>query len=93
VYLLVVRDFQTANELFVSAIPTFNAPEVMTYEDLIFYTVMTGVIFMSRADLKKKIIESPEATVQLQKMKDLNEYLTSFYSCNYKRLYQKLGTE
>lgn len=74
-----------------SAIPTFNAPEVMTYEELIFYTVMTGIIFMNRADIKKKIIESPEATVQLNKLKDLNEYLMSFYNCNYKKLYQKLS--
>lgn len=59
VYLLIIRDFKTACDLFVSAIPTFNAPEVMTYDELIFYVVLTGIIFLSRSDLKKKIIESP----------------------------------
>jgi len=74
----------------VSAIPTFNAPEVMGYDELIFYVVLTGIIFLSRSDIKKKIIESPEANVQLNKATDLNEYLMSFYNCNYKRLFEKL---
>lgn len=91
VYFLIVRDFKQACELFVSAIPTFNAPEVMSYDELIFYVVLTGIIFLSRSEIKKKIIDSPEANVQLNKTKDLNEYLMSFYGCNYKRLFEKLG--
>jgi len=59
----------------------------MSYEELIFYVVLTGIIFLGRSDIKKKIIESPEANVQLAKMKDLNEYLMNFYNCNYKRLF------
>lgn len=64
----------------------------MGYDELIFYVVLTGIIFLSRSDIKKKIIESPEANVQLNKATDLNEYLMSFYNCNYKRLFEKLGT-
>jgi hypothetical protein len=40
---MAIRDMQGATELFLEAVPTFGAYELMNYEDLIFYTVFTAV--------------------------------------------------
>ena len=58
IYNLIVRDFSTAGKLFVDVLPTFNCPEVMSYEQLVFYSILTGIISMDRLSLKKKVIES-----------------------------------
>jgi hypothetical protein len=63
----------------------------MYYEKLIFDVVLKGRIFLSRLDIKNKTIDSPEANIQLAKLKDLNEHLMNFYDCSCKRLFEKLG--
>lgn len=40
---MAIRDMKGAAELFLEAVPTFGAYELMNYEDLIFYTVVTTV--------------------------------------------------
>lgn len=45
---MAVRDMKGAASLFLDAVPTFSSSELMSYEDLIFYTVITstyGTIF------------------------------------------------
>lgn len=56
IYRLIVRDFETASSLFVEVIPTFNCPEVMSYEKLVTYCVLTGILNMDRVSIKKKIL-------------------------------------
>lgn len=58
IYNLIIRDFKTASALFVDVLPTFNCPEVMTYETLVFYAVVTAIISLDRLTLKKKVIDS-----------------------------------
>lgn len=38
-----VRDLKGAAALFLEAVPTFGSYELMTYEQLIFYTVISAV--------------------------------------------------
>ena len=54
--------------MFVDVLPTFNCPEVMSYENLVFYSVLTGLISMDRMNIKKKILESSEVIMTLMKM-------------------------
>ena len=58
IYRLIVRDFAAASKLFVDVLPTFNCPEIMSYEKLVSYSVLTGLLNMDRPSLKKKILES-----------------------------------
>lgn len=58
IYNLIVRDFDAAANLFVDVLPTFNCPEVMSYETLVFYAVVTGLICLDRLNLRKKVIDS-----------------------------------
>lgn len=83
IYRLIVRDFQAASKLFVEVIPTFNCPEIMSYEKLVTYSVLTGILNMDRVSIKKKIIDSSEAIVYLMKLPDIKECLESFYQCRY----------
>jgi 26S proteasome regulatory subunit N7 len=56
IYRLIVRDFPAASKLFVDVIPTFNCPDVMSYEKLVTYSVLTGLLNLDRVNLKKKIL-------------------------------------
>jgi hypothetical protein len=49
----------------VDAIPTFNSTDIMSYEKLIYYAILTGLPFMTRKDIKKKLLDSSEVTVHL----------------------------
>lgn len=84
IYNLIIRDFQAASALFVDVLPTFNCPEVMSYETLVFYAVITAIISLDRRTLKKKVLDSSEALVSLMKQPDTKNYLESFYNCKYK---------
>lgn len=56
IHKLITRDFKGASKLFVDVLPTFNATEVMDYETLVAYAVVTGIISMDRQTIKKKIL-------------------------------------
>ena len=71
IYGLIVRDFEKASKLFVDVIPTFNCPEIMSYEKLVTYSVLTGILNMDRPSIKKKILESSEALVYLIKLPEI----------------------
>jgi len=58
IYCLIVRDFEAASKFFVYVIPTFNCPEIMSYEQVVTYSVLTSILYMDRVNLKKKIIDS-----------------------------------
>lgn len=60
----------------------------MSYEKLVTYSVLTGLLNMDRISIKKKIIESSEAIVYLMKMPDIKDYLESFYYCRYQQFFQ-----
>jgi hypothetical protein len=38
------RDFKTAAKLFLEAVPTFSSYELFTYEELVFYSVITSML-------------------------------------------------
>ena len=43
-YLMATRDFKESAKLFLEAVPTFGSYELMTYEDLVVYTVITCML-------------------------------------------------
>ena len=71
-------------------LPTFNCPEIMSYEKLVTYSVLTGLLHMDRVSIKKKILDSSEAIVYLNKLTDVKEFIESFYQCRYKDFFRVL---
>ena len=43
-YLMSTRDFKGAATLFLEAVPTFGSLELMSFEQLVFYTVITSML-------------------------------------------------
>jgi len=48
VYFLIIRDLKKASELFLDCVSTFSSPEIISYNELVYYTVLTCMIFLSR---------------------------------------------
>ncbi|GAB9464483.1 26S proteasome non-atpase regulatory subunit 6 [Globisporangium polare] len=86
-YLLMARDFKKASKLFQESVATFTATELMSYKSMIFYCVVTCVLSMSRVDLKKKIVDSPEILAVLNEIPHLADFMNGLYECNYKHFF------
>ncbi|KAI3421001.1 hypothetical protein GPALN_014628 [Globodera pallida] len=90
-YKMSVRDMRGAALLFLEAVPTFDAYELMNYETLIFYTLLCCVYALDRPDLKEKVIDCSEIQQQLNaEPTDKNQHLplvknllTTFYNSEY----------
>ena len=55
IYLLSIRSFAPAADLLLDVLSTFTSTELMEFEDVVMYAVITGSISLSRVDLKSKV--------------------------------------
>lgn len=55
-YLISIRDFKGAVDLFLDTLATFTCTEFMEYEDFVKYTVLTAALTLKRPDFKSKVI-------------------------------------
>ena len=82
-YQMMVRDFAGAAANFLSSIATFTSYEVMDYKTFIQRTVFLGLHELDRADLKKKVLDSPDVRQVIREMPDNKTFLESLYQCDY----------
>ena len=54
-HLLSIRQFKRACELFVDALSTFTATELLKYNDFVSLTMISSVFALKRPELKKKV--------------------------------------
>ncbi|CAI5448794.1 unnamed protein product [Caenorhabditis angaria] len=96
-YKMSVRDFAGAANLFLEAVPTFGSYELMTYENLVLYTVITTTFALDRPDLRSKVIRCNEVQEQLTgggangTLIPVREYLEAYYECHYDRFFIQLA--
>ncbi|KAK6055113.1 26S proteasome non-ATPase regulatory subunit 6 family protein [Cooperia oncophora] len=96
-YKMSVRDFAGAADLFLEAVPTFGSYELMTYENLVFYTVVTSLFALDRPDLRAKVMKCNEIQEQLTgggangALVPVREYLEAYYGCHYDRFFVQLA--
>jgi 26S proteasome regulatory subunit N7 len=86
IYLIMVRDFKKASALLLDSIATFTATEVLSYNNFVMYTVVTCLISLPRAELKSKVVDSPEILQVIDEIKGLSGLLNGLYSCQYRTL-------
>jgi len=86
-----VREFQKAAELFLGAVPTFTSYELMSYEDLVSYTIITSLVSIPRKQIRKDLIEGSDIQQQLYTLPEIRQYLTSFYNCQYDQFFISLS--
>jgi len=87
IYDIMVRNFKHSANLFLDAVSTFNSPEILSFNDLIFYTVLTSMVSLDRADIRKRVIHSSDILSVIREMPDLKTFLDSFYKCDYKTFF------
>jgi len=80
-----IRRFKAAADLFIDSIATFNKDTMITFKDLVFYTVLTGLLSLDRATIKEKIMLSSDILQVIREIPSLKLFLESFFKCNYKQ--------
>jgi len=96
-YKMAIRDMKGAAALFLEAVPTFGSYELITYEQLVFYTVVTTVLALERPALRDKVVRCNEIQEQLTgggekgALVPIRDYLNAFYDCNYDRFFFMLA--
>jgi 26S proteasome regulatory subunit N7 len=60
-HLLSIRQFKPASALFIDALSTFTATELLSYSDFVSLTVISSTLTLNRVDLKKKVCETIRA--------------------------------
>ncbi|KAI0050855.1 PCI-domain-containing protein [Auriscalpium vulgare] len=91
-HLLSIRQFKRAGELFIDALSTFTATELLPYNDFVALTVISGTLTLTRVDLKKKIIGAPEVNSVLPELPTLSDLTKSLYDCHYDKFFVALAT-
>ncbi|KAI1715726.1 26S proteasome subunit RPN7 domain-containing protein [Ditylenchus destructor] len=97
-YKMATRDMKGAAELFLLALPTFSAYELMTYESLVFYATMTTMLSLDRPELYSKVVRCNKIQEKLTcggkngELVCVREFLNALYGCEYDKFY-KLLTE
>lgn len=89
-----IRNFKEASRLFLDSISTFTSTELMTYEDVVKYTIIAGSISLERVDFKQKIVDSPEVLSVITTDKSflsLKNMVNSLYFCNYALFFRSLA--
>ncbi|KAF8185007.1 proteasome 26S subunit [Mycena galopus ATCC 62051] len=88
-YMLSIRQFRW--RLFIDALSTFTATELISYNDFVGMTVVAGVLGLSRVELKKKIIGSPEVNQVLPEIPLLGDLVNNLYACHYDKFFVALA--
>ncbi|EPY38002.1 26S proteasome regulatory subunit N7 [Angomonas deanei] len=88
VYYIFVRDFKKGSELLLESINTFASGELLSFKDFVFVTIIASLPVLSRGELKKKIIDSPE--VLSADLDDAYGLLTAIYTCQYDKVFTQL---
>ncbi|KAF9359208.1 26S proteasome non-ATPase regulatory subunit 6 [Mortierella sp. AD094] len=90
-YLMTIRNFKGAADLFIATLSTFTSTELMEYKDFVTYAVLSSVLALKRVDIKNKVIDSPEVLEVLHEIPHLEDYLRSLYAGEYAKFFVSLA--
>lgn len=76
-YKMAIRDMKGAATLFLETVPTFGSYELLSYDKLVFYTVITSVFALDRPDLRLKVIRSNEIQERVSPLSVSSNHFTS----------------
>ncbi|KAF5392143.1 hypothetical protein D9757_001408 [Collybiopsis confluens] len=90
-HLISNRQFKRGGELLLDALSTFTASELLSYNEFVTLTVIAGALTLSRVDLKKKLISSPEVNQTLPELPVLGDLVKNLYECHYDKFFRALA--
>ena len=82
VYSIRKADFVEAAKYFYECLASFEAEEILSFNEVILYLVFSGLLVYSRNDLEKKLINNFEVL----KLKEISAPAEAFYNCEYSKL-------
>lgn len=88
-YNVFVRNTTKGATLLLDAISTFAATELLSYDQYIFVTALSGLLTLDRAAMKKQLVDSPE--VLSAHVPEVIELVTNIYNCKYGSLFDDLA--
>ncbi|SBT71390.1 26S proteasome regulatory subunit RPN7, putative [Plasmodium malariae] len=86
---IMIRNFPEASKILIDAASTFTATEIISYDEIIFYVVILGIMTEERTVLDKKILNSSVILQVTSSDDDLHSYIYSFYHCDYRTFMEK----
>ncbi|GAB5367757.1 hypothetical protein AAMO2058_001258600 [Amorphochlora amoebiformis] len=89
-FLVRIRSFKEAADLFIESVATFTCTAMYPYERLIFYTVVSSIISLDRISLRKKVVRSPEILQVTEDMPKVKQLIQSLHTCKYNELFAVL---
>jgi len=90
IYLLSQRNVQGAADLFLGSVATFTCFELVPYDTLVAYAVLSSMVALDRAALQKKVVKNSEILSRIGKVPHLSELLHAFYECRYRDFFEAL---
>lgn len=87
-----IRQFKRAADLFLDALSTFTALEVISFNDFVAMAVISGALTLGRVDLKKKVITAPEVNQVIPELPVLGDLVKNLYECHYDKFFVALAT-
>lgn len=90
-YLISIRDFKKAANLFLDTLATFMSTELLEYRDFVRYAVLTAALTLKRPEFKAKVIQSPEILEVIHEIPHLVDYANSLYNCDYAKFFESLA--
>ncbi|KAG2452331.1 hypothetical protein HYH02_003355 [Chlamydomonas schloesseri] len=81
------RQFAAAADLLLDSTATFTASELFPYSRLIFYAIVAALPTLSRTELKKRVVDSPEVLSVIHSLPGVQALLEALYSCKYRQFY------
>ncbi|PNH04218.1 putative 26S proteasome non-ATPase regulatory subunit 6 [Tetrabaena socialis] len=84
---LYTRQFAAAADLLLDSTATFTASELFPYSRLIFYAVVAALPTLSRAELKKRVVDSPEVLAVVHCLPGCQPLLEALYHCKYRQFF------
>ncbi|CAK9799111.1 26S proteasome non-ATPase regulatory subunit 6 [Anthophora quadrimaculata] len=92
VYCLTTRNFSRAALLLLDCIPTFESYELLPFKEVVEYTILSGIISLSRSDIDSQF--NSNGLLQqalLTESPKYREYFYSLYDCHYKKFFENLA--
>lgn len=83
-YLMTIREWKQASTLFLNVMPTFTAIELVEFKDFVFYAVITSMVALDRATIRKDLIHQPEVLSVIKETPNLQDFLEAYFQSRYK---------
>lgn len=65
----------------------------MTFEKMTFYTVISGLMTLSRQEIKEKLVNNSEVLTVIRENPRLECFLEAYYKCQYNNFFKAFGKD